>query len=225
MDALQLCGGPFSGSSHRGTEGGEEGPFVLGGKGGDSVQGGGCWYQEWGGAPGLRSLLTSACSFLFCCLLHLHPDFFSLCLASRLLPYLFVFMCLWRIFNCHLLTCVLGQGMSPCRSNVLMEVFLPKTHKLSPACVSWFTEMDILNRNDDSKLKIGYKCDVSIIGGQGREVVGYTTESRGPDAREGWGCWQRGGCELNGPSKDAQIQQSSRHFGPNTSESSVHFVP
>lgn len=46
MDALQLCGGPFSGSSHRGTEGGEEGPFVLGGKGGDSVQGGGCWYQE-----------------------------------------------------------------------------------------------------------------------------------------------------------------------------------
>lgn len=41
MDALQLCGGPFLGSSHRGTEGGEEGPFVLGGKGGNSVQGGG----------------------------------------------------------------------------------------------------------------------------------------------------------------------------------------
>ena len=41
MDALQLCGGPFSGSSHRGTGGEEEGPFVLGGKGGDSVQGGG----------------------------------------------------------------------------------------------------------------------------------------------------------------------------------------
>ena len=41
MDALQLCGGPFSGSSHRVTEGGEEGPFVLGGKGGNSVQGGG----------------------------------------------------------------------------------------------------------------------------------------------------------------------------------------
>lgn len=166
MDALQLCGGPFSGSSHRGTEGGEEGPFVLGGKGGDSVQGGGVGIrnEEGSGAP-----VSADLSLLILVLLplHLHPDFFSLCLASRLLPYLFVFMCLWRIFNCHLLTCVLGQGMSPCRSNVLMEVFLPKTHKLSPACVSWFTEMDILNRNDDSKLKIGYKCDVSIIGGQG----------------------------------------------------------
>ena len=39
MDALHLCGRPFCGSSHRGTEGGEEGPFVSGGKGGDSVQG------------------------------------------------------------------------------------------------------------------------------------------------------------------------------------------
>ena len=67
-----------------------------------------------------------------------------------------------------------------------MKVFsLLKTHKLSPACVSWFMEMEILNRNDDSKLKIGYKCDVPIIGGQGREVVGYTTESRGPGAGEG----------------------------------------
>lgn len=76
--------------------------------------------------------------------------------------------------------------MSPRRSSVLMNVFsLLKTHKLSPACVSWFTEMDILNRNDDSKLKIGCKCDVSIIGGQGREVVGYITESRGPCTGEG----------------------------------------
>ena len=76
--------------------------------------------------------------------------------------------------------------MSPRRSSVLMKVFsLLKTHKLSPACVSWFTEMDILNRNDDSKLKIGHMCDVPIVCGQGREVVGYTTESRGPGAGEG----------------------------------------
>lgn len=51
MDALHLCGGPFCGSSHRGTEGGEEGLSVSGGKGGDSVQGGG-WCQEWGGLQG-----------------------------------------------------------------------------------------------------------------------------------------------------------------------------
>lgn len=59
--------------------------------------------------------------------------------------------------------------MSPRRSSVLMKVFsLLKTHRLSPACVSWFTEMDILNRNDDSKLKIGYKCDVpSLVAGEG----------------------------------------------------------
>lgn len=122
-----------------------------------------------GGSPGLRSLLTSACSFLLCC------------------PYIFILIsspsagppdpCL-TFSSSHasgeflVVTSSLvswdRECLSPCRSSVLMEVFLPKTHTLSPACVSWFTKMDILNRNDDSKLKTGYKCDVSIIGGQGR---------------------------------------------------------
>lgn len=190
-----------------------------------SREGGRC--QEWGGELSRAPVFADLSLLVLALLPFTSSSWFLLpllCLLTPVSPFRLTFRP-WRVFNGHLLTCVLGQGMSPCRSRVLMEVFLPKTHTLSPACVSWFTKMDILDRNDDSKLKTGYKCDVSIIGGQGREVVGYTTESRGPAAGEGWGCWQRGGCELSGPSKDAQIQQSSRHFGPNTSESIVHFLP
>lgn len=52
-----------------GTGGGGEGPFVLGGKGGGSVQGGVGVRNEDEGAPGLWSLLTRDLSLLILVLL------------------------------------------------------------------------------------------------------------------------------------------------------------
>lgn len=106
------------------------------------------------GSPGLRSLLTSACLLFAAHTPHLPGPFFLLCWASSTSVQCLLFTCLWRVFSGHLLTCVLGQECLPvgavfCLWNRLCTF---------PACVSWFTKMDILNRNDDSKLKTGYKC-------------------------------------------------------------------